>query len=127
MHALSQGASRRIPSALNGGRERISHPNPSPFLNYCASSLNRGRERAFVLFLRLFPICHLSSFFLLTKSICVPRRFLGEKWESKGEEKLIDPFTNSKRNASWRSSCVSESVLVAFAKKGVLSPKEVAH
>ena len=29
--------------------------------------------------------------------------------------------------SSWRSSCVSESVLVAFTEKGVLPPKEVAH
>ena len=29
--------------------------------------------------------------------------------------------------SSWRSSCVSESVLAAFAEKGVLPPKEVAH
>ena len=29
--------------------------------------------------------------------------------------------------SSWRSSCVSESVLDAFTEKGVLPPKEVAY
>ena len=83
---------------MNRGRERVFHPNPSPFSNYYISSLNRGRERVFVLFLRLFPNCRLSSFFLLAKSIRVPHRFLGEKGLSEGEEKLTDPFVNLERN-----------------------------
>ena len=46
-----------------------SHPNPSPFLNYYTSSLNRGRERAFVPFLCLFLVYRLLSFFLLAKTV----------------------------------------------------------
>ena len=68
-----------------------------PFLNCCAFFLNSGRERAFVPFLHLFPNCRLSSFFFLAKSVRV-RRFLGEKGESEGEEKLTDPFVNPERN-----------------------------
>jgi hypothetical protein len=40
-----------------------------PFLNWSTSSLNRGRERAFILFLRLFLVCFLFSFFLLARGI----------------------------------------------------------
>ena len=98
MHPIGQGTSRRIPSTLNGGRERGFRPNSLRFPNCCAFSLNRGRERVFVPFLRLFPICHLSSFFLLAKSVRVPRWSLGKKGESEGEEKLIDPFVNPERN-----------------------------
>ena len=97
MRPIGQGTSHRIPSVLNGGRERVFRPNPLSSPNYCASSLNRGRERAFIPFLRLFSIRHLSSFFL-AKSIRVPRQFLGEKGESEGEEKLTDPFVNPERN-----------------------------
>ena len=83
---------------MNRGRERVFCPNPSPFSNCYVSSLNRGRERVFVPFLHFFPNCRLSSFFLLANRVHVPRQFLGEKGESEGEEKLIDPFMNPERN-----------------------------
>ena len=77
---------------MNGGRERVFRPNPSHFSNYYLSSLNRGGERVFVSILHLFSNCCLSSFFLLTKSACVLRRFLGEKkGRARERRKLINP------------------------------------
>ena len=43
-----------FPSALNRERERVFCPNPLPFSYYCISSLNMGRERVHIPFLRLF-------------------------------------------------------------------------
>ena len=57
------------PICIEWGREKVFRPNPSPFPNCCAFSLNRGRERAFIPFLCLFLICRLFSFFLLAKSV----------------------------------------------------------
>jgi len=131
-HLVGQGVSHRsgrvplYPIRIEWGKGDGFPPNPLSSPNYYASSLNRGRERAFVPFLRLFSIRYLSSFFF-AKCICaaaVPKR---DRGKSEGEENSQIYLRVRSEMSSWRPSNVDETVLAAFAKKGLPLPKEVAH
>ena len=66
-----------FPSALNRGRQRVFHPNLSPFLSCSASSLNR-EGGVLVPFFRLLLSHYLFSF-ISTECIRASQRFLSER------------------------------------------------
>ena len=82
-------------------------------------SLSRGRERASILFLRLFLIYRLFSFFLLTKSVlsaaAVPRR---EMRRARERKKLIDPFASPERNVELEVICCEGVGVGRFRQEG---------
>ena len=60
-------------------------------------SLNRGGRGLSIVVLCLFSNYCLSSFFLLTESACMPRRFLSERESERGGG-LTDPFVNPRHD-----------------------------
>ena len=71
-------------------------------------SLNRGGRGLSIVVLCLFSNYCLSSFFLLTNSACMPRRFLSERESERGGG-LIDSFVNPERDVGLEVMLICEA------------------